>query len=74
MLSKLLKNSKLKKHQYFPFVTSYAKKNNLNDISYYPLEINPIIDNNIKKKKKNINNIVNKKKSFLDIPDGTYIH
>lgn len=73
MLSNILKNSKLNKHNYFPFITLMTKKNK------------KIIDSNchtqINSKTYNITkNLIlsqddkNKPKSFLDIPDGTYIH
>ncbi len=73
MLSNILKNSKLNKHNYFPFITLMAKKNKKIIDNNCHTQINSKIDNTTK------NFILsqhdkNKSKSFLDIPDGTYIH
>jgi len=73
MLSNILKNSKLNKHNYFPFITLMTKKNKKIIDNNYLTQINSKTDNTTK-------NIIlsqdhkNKPKSFLDIPDGTYIH
>lgn len=73
MLSNILKNSKLNKHNYFPFITLMTKKNKKIIDNNCHTQINSKIDNTTK------NFILsqddkNKPKSFLDIPDGTYIH